>query len=105
MMMFAGIWSPGEVETCAVITTASPMAFAHIHDRVPLILDTNEVVEWMNPSTPLERLRAIARKPTPEMVLTPVSAAVGNVRNDSPELIQPVTPTKPHSDTPLFDFN
>ncbi len=83
--------------SCSIITMASPPEgeLAALHDRLPVPLTTEDLAEWLNPEaqTPaqlLERVLAGAYGQAATWQLDPVSAAVGNVRNDGPELIEPV---------------
>jgi putative SOS response-associated peptidase YedK len=58
---------------------------------MPLILSADEVGLWLDQSTPLARIQQMLI-PCPDDRLTaqPVGRAVGNVRNEGPELIVPV---------------
>ena len=92
---FAGIWeewrSPeGEkLSTFATITTDANTLLASIQDRMPVIIERADWSVWLGEAAgdPSALLR-----PAPEDVLRfwPVDKKVGNVRNEGPELIQPV---------------
>ena len=88
-MAFAGLWetwnSPnGVIESCTIITTSANEFMAKLHDRMPVILSPEEYAPWLDPDVdPSPMLDQFAG----EMTEHPVSSAVGNVRNDSPELI------------------
>ncbi|MBB6636580.1 SOS response-associated peptidase [Cohnella thailandensis] len=78
--------------TCTVLTTAPNRLMADIHDRMPVILKPEDEALWLD-----RRIREPARLkhllvpyPEDEMAAYEVSAAVGNVRNDSPSLIERV---------------
>lgn len=65
-----------------------------IHDRMPLFMDPDHADAWLDPTT--ENVRDVldaAIDAAPEVASTlddhVVSKAVGNVRNNSPELIEP----------------
>ncbi|MEJ7648930.1 MAG: SOS response-associated peptidase [Nakamurella sp.] len=102
VMAFAGLWefwrSPeGEpVVSTTIITTRAPERMAAIHDRMPLVLPVSEWQDWLDPAIEGAALQAFLEPTTPALVdaleLRPVGAAVGNVRNDSAELIDPVEP-------------
>lgn len=102
VMAFAGLWefwrSPdGEpVVSTTIITTAAPPGLQQIHDRMPLVLPASEWDGWLDPAIPGDDLRALLAPTVPELVqaleLRPVGPAVGNVRNDSAELIRRVEP-------------
>lgn len=94
---FAGLWerwSPTDgsaIDTFTVITTAANDAIRPLHDRMPVILAPQDYSTWLARATEPDRLRAlIGRHPVAPVSLFPVSKAVGNVKNDSPNLIMPV---------------
>jgi len=94
---FAGLWerwSPTDgsaIDTFTVITTAANDAIRPLHDRMPVILAPQDYSTWLARSTEPDRLRAlIGALPVTPLCLFPVSKAVGNVKNDSPDLIVPV---------------
>ena len=100
-LAFAGLWTawgPEPVLTCSVLTAPARGPLTAVHDRMPLVLPFGRWREWLNgPSDEVDLLR-----PTPDELITeidirPVGAAVGNVRNNGPELVLPaaesVSPT------------
>ncbi|GHD01972.1 DUF159 family protein [Zhihengliuella salsuginis] len=67
-----------------------------LHDRLPVPLSREGLAGWLDPAgreaSPLvERIRAEAYDVAASWRLDPVGAAVGNVRNDGPGLIEPVS--------------
>lgn len=80
------------VESFAVITTAANEMAARIHDRMPAILPERAHVEWLDPEN--RRTEALQRLldpyPAEEMRAHRVSLRVNSVKNDGPELIEPV---------------
>jgi putative SOS response-associated peptidase YedK len=107
--VFAGIWSawaPPEgtagadrqrVLTFSVLTMPAATHLALVHDRMPLVLEPIHWTDWLTTREPT----GLLRPPSPEYAagieLRPVSPAVGNVRNDGPELIRPVPATASES--------
>jgi putative SOS response-associated peptidase YedK len=96
LLAFAGLrdrWEgpDGFLETCTIITTAANAVMAPIHDRMPVILAPGDYAAWLDPGAQAERLKALLR-PCPEAFLRvyPVSLRVGNVRNDGPDLMEPL---------------
>ena len=81
----------GPVDSFTVITTEANRAMAELHHRMPVILSPEDAGTWMDPRTPPETLQALLR-PCPDgwIEAYEVGPAVGNVRNDSPELILPI---------------
>jgi putative SOS response-associated peptidase YedK len=79
--------------TTTIITTSAPDEIGMIHDRMPMIIDPASWADWLDPANnDVADLKALL---TPAMVgdLTtwPVSTAVNSVRNNGPELIEPVS--------------
>jgi putative SOS response-associated peptidase YedK len=79
--------------TTTIITTSAPDEIGMIHDRMPMIIDPGSWDDWLDPANnDVADLKALL---TPAMVgdLTtwPVSTAVNSVRNNGPELIEPVS--------------
>ncbi len=75
-----------------VITTNATDTLGHIHDRSPLLLPADFWDAWLDPElTDTEEVDALLAK-VPEPHLTPikVGVAVGNVQNDSPDLVRPI---------------
>jgi putative SOS response-associated peptidase YedK len=93
---FAGLWEHwtaadgSVVETSCVITTTPNPLMAAIHDRMPVILDPDDYQNWMQ-ATPAEATTLIRPYPAERMRAYAVGKAVGNVRNNSPELVAPAT--------------
>ena len=93
-LAFAGIWEgwrapDGEVlRTFAILTTAANRQVSALHDRMPVILERETWPMWVGEQDgdPTSLLR-----PADEGLLRiwPVSKAVGNVRNDTPDLLKP----------------
>jgi putative SOS response-associated peptidase YedK len=87
------IWMDPEgnkLSTCTIITTTPNDLMAEIHNRMPVILKPEDETEWLDrgnqDSTSLIKLL----KPYDQnkMRAYPVTTAVGNVRNDTKELIE-----------------
>ncbi|MFI6850439.1 SOS response-associated peptidase [Kitasatospora sp. NBC_00085] len=78
--------------TCTIITTEARDAAGRIHDRMPLAIDPDDADRWLDPShSNPDELRALLHAPADgELTATPVSLAVNNVRNNGPELLEPV---------------
>ena len=77
--------------SCAIITTRPNRLMADIHDRMPVILPTDHVENWLDREAPSRELKAmIASYPAEQMEAVEVSTLVNNPRNDSPECIVPV---------------
>jgi putative SOS response-associated peptidase YedK len=88
------VWSPeqgGErLWTCTVITTEAADELGHLHDRTPLLVPRESWARWLDPDVedPGDDLLVPG---TPGVLdAWPVSQAVGNVRNNGAELVEPV---------------
>jgi putative SOS response-associated peptidase YedK len=91
-LVFAGLWSawgPESVLTCSVITTAALGGLKRVHDRMPLILPADRWGDWLAGGGDAERLlRPLSESDLEAIEVRPVGAAVGNVRNNGPDLIE-----------------
>ena len=95
---FAGLWerwkdkATGEpVETYTIITTDPNDLMEPFHDRMPVILRPDDYERWLAPADPA-RLPIDLLRPYPddEMAAWKVGKDVGNVRNNWPELVEPI---------------
>jgi putative SOS response-associated peptidase YedK len=82
------------VQTCTVITTTPNEDLDEIHDRMPVVIEIADVAEWLDPgeSGPAQRMHLMSPAPVGTLQHHGVNPAVGSVRNDGPELIEPVEP-------------
>lgn len=105
-LAMAGLWDvwtdrhdPGadRLRTCTVLTTAPNEDVAALHDRMPALLARDVWDVWLDPSvTDVDELTAMLRPCAAQLLeLVPVGQAVNSVRNDGPELIEPVEPFAP----------
>jgi putative SOS response-associated peptidase YedK len=95
---FAGLWDrwrsrdrKTEVESFAIITTEANELTAPMHDRMPAILMARDYERWLRRDDgvrlPIDLLRPYESE---RMRAWRVDAAVGNTKNNSRELIEPV---------------
>jgi|GEM_PF-851546 len=84
--------SDGKQDTFALLTTEPNPLMQGIHDRMPVILFPEAANEWLKsgPITQEEFSRFSTPYPAEQMEEWAVAKAVGNVRNDGPELVRPV---------------
>ncbi|MGF7036048.1 putative SOS response-associated peptidase YedK [Paenibacillus mucilaginosus] len=93
---FAGLWDTWRgpdgtiLETCTIITTTPNDVVKDVHDRMPVILPRQNEQAWLDPGTQdTDFLQSLLQPyPADEMFSYPVSTLVGNVRNDSVDLIE-----------------
>jgi putative SOS response-associated peptidase YedK len=88
--------------TATVITTSAPDDLGRIHDRMPMVIEPRSWADWLDPANnnvdDLRALLAPAAAAVRGLISYPVSRAVGSVRNNGPELIEPVELTGPELD-------
>jgi putative SOS response-associated peptidase YedK len=77
--------------TCTVITTEAEDAVGHIHDRMPLMVERERWARWLDPTTSDPDLLSLLVPAAPgRLEAFPVSRLVSNVRNNGPELVEPL---------------
>lgn len=95
------IWGPKDGEqlhTFTILTTSANDLIQPLHERMPVILPKEAWKAWLDPETPPEALQELlVSYPQEEMSLRPVSTAVNNVRNDSPDCLQDPSEAGPKS--------
>jgi len=95
---FAGLWELWKdketgktLETYTIITTDPNELMAPIHTRMPVIVPRKDYGRWMAPADPAQLPVDLLRPfPAEEMKAWKVSSAVGNTRNNNPDLLTPV---------------
>ncbi len=78
--------------TCTVLTTSAEDSLGHIHDRMPLLVERERYAAWLDPSVsdPTD-LRGLLVPAAPgRLEAYPVSTQVNSVRNNGPELLEPL---------------
>jgi putative SOS response-associated peptidase YedK len=93
MLALGGIWEvwhegdENAVTSTAIITTPANDRVSELHNRMPLVIEQENWNAWLMGEDPDGLL-----KPAPDDTLTwhPVTPSVGNVRNDNPDLIEPI---------------
>jgi putative SOS response-associated peptidase YedK len=97
-MALAGLWenwrsAAGEwMRSFAIVTTTPNELCARLHNRMPVVLKPEAWPVWLGEETAkATALKALlAPLPSEEMACWPVSARVGNVKNNDPALIEPI---------------
>ena len=100
-MLFAGLyewWRSPEnqwILSFTILTQEAVGGLGSVHHRMPVFLDPDHADAWLDtdldePRDMLDAAMADAPRVAESFAWHPVGSAVGNVRNDSPELIQPV---------------
>ena len=99
LMALAGLWenwrSPaGEwVRSFAIITTTPNELCAELHNRMPVVLKPEAWPVWLgeDPADASSLKALLGPLPSDEMTCWPVSARVGNVKNNDPNLVEPIS--------------
>ncbi|MFT4263949.1 MAG: SOS response-associated peptidase [Nocardioides sp.] len=76
----------GFLWSCTVITTSATDALGRLHDRMPLLVEPEHWAAWLGAGPGALDLLS----PATHLEAWPVSPAVGNVRNNGPELVEPL---------------
>ena len=105
---FAGLWaswrpsgSSADVEplrTFTILTTQATAALADVHDRMPVMLPREAEGLWLDHEAPLEAVEALCQ-PFPDTTRVAVGPLVSSPDNDTPAVIEPVTPVGPSAPT------
>ena len=104
-LFMAGLWStwrpggntgaPSDVKpllSCTIITTDAVGPLAEIHDRMPLTVSERDWDHWLDPDAPIDEGLLRGHGDLDRIEIREVSRLVNSVRNNGPELIEPVEP-------------
>lgn len=93
---FAGLWEDwkqgeADIQSCTIITTTANAVMAPLHDRMPVILSSENYPLWLDPEFPnRDALQELLRPCDPQLLETyPVSTVVNSPRNESPQCVEP----------------
>jgi len=91
----AGLWerwsgADSPIESCTIITTAANRMMTSLHDRMPVILSTENTRRWIDTADDSREALLSLLAPADNDLLQywEVSRSVNNSRNDGPELIE-----------------
>ena len=91
---FAGVydvWKGGNghaITSFAIVTTDAAPSVAQYHNRMPVVLDDAQFDDWMRGT--LDYAAAIVKPYVGDIEAWEVGPDVGNVRNNRPDLMEPV---------------
>jgi putative SOS response-associated peptidase YedK len=104
-LFMAGLWSTWRPEgeagaassespllSCTIITTDAAGPLAEIHDRMPLTISESDWDRWLDPDAPIDEGLLRGHGDLDRIEIREVSRLVNSVRNNGPELIEPVEP-------------
>lgn len=94
---FAGLWETWQPETgeailsCTLITTVANELMQPIHQRMPVILSSQDYDNWLNPAITEAQSLQSCLKPYPSSAMTAyrVSSLVNSPTHEQPECIEP----------------
>lgn len=98
-LALAGLWErwsnpdrPGRVlESCTIVTTAANAQVAPLHDRMPAILEGEELEAWFSHHRHTRDLLALLRPAADDVLdLYPVSTYVNRPGNEGKECVRPL---------------
>ena len=74
------------------MATAATDAAGRVHDRMPMVIQQGAWDAWLDPrrTDPDAALALLQVTDADQLAIYPVGAAVGNVRNNGPELVEPL---------------
>ena len=92
----AGLWDHWQdeqghtTESCTIITTAANRLMGQIHNRMPVILQNDDIALWLAPDRSQEELLALLVPcENSEIEAFPVSARVNSPKNNDPGCVEP----------------
>jgi len=93
----AGLWEHwqdahgNELETCTILTTSANETIKPLHERMPVIVETEGWQSWLNPDTPAELLEGLLR-PGAEGILEthPVDSRMNRPDVDDAKCLEPL---------------
>jgi putative SOS response-associated peptidase YedK len=86
--------------TASIITTDATDEIGRIHDRTPMVVPPDAWGDWLDPANSDKELLLATMRPATEspgggLTSHPVSTAVNSVRNNGPDLIEPLADAAP----------
>ena len=78
--------------TCTVLTTEAEDDVGHIHDRMPMMVTADRWAQWLDPTVKgKDNVLSLLVPAAPgTLEAFPVSTEVNNVRNNGPQLLEPL---------------
>jgi putative SOS response-associated peptidase YedK len=90
--------------TFTIITTDPNEVVQPLHDRTPVIIPAKDYDRWLRPGDPAQPPVDLLRPfDADKMTAWKVDRAVGNVKNDRPELIDRISATSKQTEKPIRD--
>jgi putative SOS response-associated peptidase YedK len=98
-MALAGLWdtwrssAEERIRSFTIITTPPNQLCAKLHNRMPAVLKPDAWPLWLGEQpAELAKVKALlVPYPSDDMIAWPVSPRVGDVKNNDPGLVEPIT--------------
>jgi len=111
LFTFAGLWETyhdsdnnQSIHTFTIVTTESTESTAHIHERMPVILNPDSEKIWLDQSSSeSDCLNLLRPYPADQILFYPVSNRVNSVKNDDADLILETPAMDQSGNLSLFD--
>ncbi|MBM9538499.1 SOS response-associated peptidase [Desulfobulbus alkaliphilus] len=93
LFLLAGIWDNWQgddgtvIESCAIITTEANAQIRPIHERMPVILNEENLSAWLDPGTNQQTSLALLTPFAAPMTIHPVNSKVNNPRHNGPDCV------------------
>jgi len=95
---FAGLWDRWKnpqgdtIVSCTIVTTEPNDLLTAVHDRMPVILQSQHIAEWLETGDQSKdiALQCLVPYPSEQMTVYQVSTRVNRPANDDPDCITPV---------------
>jgi putative SOS response-associated peptidase YedK len=107
---FAGLWARSrdaagdELHSFTIITTRANPLVRTIHDRMPIVLASDDHAAWLDPSVDADTARALLGHPEgDDWLCEPVSTWVNKADHDDPRCIAPAVADRDAHQGDLFD--
>ncbi len=75
--------------TCTILTTQAEDSLGHIHDRMPLMVERDRWADWLDPTISGDTSLLVPAAPG-RLEAYAVPTLVSNVKNNGPELVEPL---------------
>ncbi len=98
VLLFAGLWEEwdhgdGPLQTFTVLTTAPNELMRTLHDRMPVILEREEVDAWLDPRVDVATVQPMLDAAADGVLVAhEVGPRVNSVRSDDARLVEPADP-------------
>jgi putative SOS response-associated peptidase YedK len=94
---FAGIWevwkNPANQEwvlSCSIVTTEANGLIAQIHDRMPVILNSEDEAAWLGEEQRDDLMELLKPFPANQVKMREISTRVNDPKNDDASLLDPI---------------